>query len=68
MMDDMRAHSIRMKTKDRGDELKRSFEHIPIAQLKGVLMWYDHLAREQGEAGCEDFEDMLIDISRGRVS
>ncbi len=66
MTDDMRAHSIRM-TKDRGDELKRALEHVPIEQLKGVLTWHDYLAREHGETECTDLEDMLIDISCRRV-
>ena len=63
MMGDMKAHSIRNKTRDRSEELKQAFENIPAAQLKGVPTWYNHLAREPGEKGCEYFEPMLVDIS-----
>ena len=62
MMDDVRAHANMKRTQDRGEELKRAFEHSFLAQLKGVLTWYDHLAREDGEEGCEDFDEMLIDL------
>ena len=54
MTDDMRAHSIRMTTKDRGDELKRALEHVSPAQIKGGLTWHNYLAREHGETECTD--------------
>ncbi len=56
MMGDIRAHSIRKATKDRGEKRKRAFENIPVAQIKGVPTWYDHHAVEDGEKGCENFE------------
>ena len=63
MSDDVRAHPIRKRTQEQGEEMRRAFDNIPVEQLKGVLTWYDHLATEAGERGCEDFEDVLIDIS-----
>ena len=63
MRDDVRAHSIRRKTHEQGEAIRRAFEKIPVAQVRGVLTWYNFLALEAGETGCEEIEDMFVDIS-----
>ena len=63
MLDDVRAHSIRTKTHEQEMSIRQAFEAIPVEQVKRVLTWYNYLALEAGETGCDDIEDVFIDIS-----
>ena len=43
--------------------MSRAFENIPAEQFNRVLALYNYLAKEAGERVCEDFDDVLVDIS-----
>ena len=46
--------------------MQRAVKNTPAAQLKGVLPWNNHLAREEGGRECEDFGELPIKIASRR--
>ncbi len=60
---DMKAHSIKEATKEQSEKFAEALESVPQQALSGVLRLYNYLAFQKGELGCDNLDDLLIDIS-----
>ncbi len=65
MFYDMKAHSVREATKAQTDKFAEELACVPHHALSGVLKWYNYLAYQAKEQGCDNLEELLIDISSG---
>ena len=63
MMFDVKTHSVRMATKDRQGKFEAELRDVPMNSFEGVLRWHNYIAVHEGESGCENLEELLIDIS-----
>ena len=63
MFYDVEAHSVRRATKEQTTKFENELRCVPLNALAGVLKWYNFLATQAGEAGCENLDELLIDIS-----
>ena len=63
MIFDVKAHSVRKATGDQKGKFETELRDVPVHFLEGVLRWYNFLAVFEGESGCDNLEELLIDIS-----
>ena len=63
MFYDVKAHSVREATKAQTDKFAEELARVPHHALSGVLKWYNYLAYQAKEQGCDNPEELLIDIS-----
>ena len=63
MFNDMKAHAVRAATVAQTKKFAEELENVPYPGLMGVLKWYNYLAYQKGEAGCDNLDELLIDTS-----
>jgi hypothetical protein len=63
MFDDMRAHSLRKATSVQVAAFHVEFGKIPNASRKGVLRWYNHLAKQDGDSVYNDLDEVLSEVA-----
>ena len=54
MFYDMKAHSVRTATKEQTTKFANELQCVPLHALAGALKWYNYLAYQAKEKGCDN--------------